>query len=197
VTAPAWASCVAPDKQLPVQVISDFIADPAALLARSENARGGTTLISTVRNIVASDPTTLQLFIGLLKNANSEQQLAIGTGLGQVANLCNAPDPTFATNIGVQLATSSSTRAQTNFALATGQPIGSVVGGQSIGSVAGGGFSVGGVGGSTGRTGSTLGGTPSFQPFSSVGVQTKGTNYFTSSVAGASAAFSASNSVGK
>ncbi|MBR1092298.1 hypothetical protein JQ621_33045 [Bradyrhizobium manausense] len=175
----AFASCLQPDKQVPAQTISDFLANPSALLARPENAQGGGVLIVTIRDMVASNPATLPAVIALLKNANPGQQTAIGSGLGQAANLCNVPDPTFATDIGIQLSLSNSQLAQTNFAVVTGKATGGVG--------AGGGVSGGGVGNGTGpSTASSFGGGSSFQPFSSSGVQTIGTNYFTSSVTGAS-----------
>lgn len=191
----AFASCLAPDKQVPAQTIADFLADPAGLLAKSENAEGGRVLIATIRDMVASNPSTLSAVVTLLKTANSGQQTAIGTGLGQAANLCNVPDPTFATDIGTQLAQSNSTLAQTNFALVTGKQTGGIGGG-------GGGFSAGGVGNGTTGTSSTSGTSGAVQPFSSSGIQTLGTNYFTSSVSsasGSSGSFSsnASNSVSR
>lgn len=174
----AFGSCLAPDKQVSAQTVADFLANPAALLAKSENAQGGGVLIATIRDIVASNPSTLPAVVALLKAANSGQQTAIGTGLGQAANLCNVPDPTFATDIGAQLAQSNSTLAQTNFALVTGKETGGIGGG-------GGGFSAGGVGNGTSGSSFTSG-TSSFTPFSSSGIQTSGTNYFTSSVSSAS-----------
>lgn len=180
VSQDAKASCLAQDKQIPAQEVSDFLANPGAILDKPENANGGGVLIVKIRDIVASNPATLPAVVALLKNANTGQQTAIGTGLGQAANLCNVPDPTFATDIGTQLAQSNSQLAQTNFALVTGKQTGGIGGG-------GGGFSNGGVGNGTGPGFAAAGGgTTSFQPFSSSGVQTSGTNYFTSSVAGAS-----------
>ena len=74
-------------------------------------------LATSVQNLVASNPASLPLVINLLKNANVPQQKAIGAGLGNAANLCNVPDPKFATEIADALAKATSTPAQIQFAL--------------------------------------------------------------------------------
>jgi hypothetical protein len=84
-------------------------------------------MIALVRDLVASNPATLPLIIGLLANANPAQQTAIGTGLGQAAGLCIRPDPAFAADIQSQLAGSTSDNAKNAYAAVTGnQPIRSV-----------------------------------------------------------------------
>lgn len=185
----AMAACLSPDKQMSPQAISDFLNNPSAMLNDPANANpnpksAGDSFTKTVENLVASDPRTLPAIIELLKTANVAQQGAIGTGLGSAANDCNVPDPKFAADIAEALAKATSTPAQTNFALATGKPIGSVAAGG-----AGGGVSAGGVGGSTNPTtvGSN-GGTAT--PFSSSGTPTTGTSYFSGGVSGISAASS-------
>lgn len=185
----AWAACLAPDKQMSPQAISDFLNNPGALLSDSANANpnpkaAGDSFTKTIENLVASDPRTLPAVIEMLKTASVAQQGAIGTGLGSAANDCNVPDPKFAADIAEALAKATSTPAQTNFALATGKPIGSVAGGG-----AGGGVSSGGVGGSTNPTtvGSSSG---TATPFSSSGTPTTGTSYFSGGVSGISAASS-------
>jgi hypothetical protein len=195
----AMAACLSPDKQLSPQAISDFLNNPAAMLNDPANANpnpksASDSFTKTIENLVASDPRTLPAVIELLKTANVAQQGAIGTGLGSAANDCNVPDPKFASDIAEALAKATSTPAQTNFALATGKPIGSVAAGG-----AGGGVSAGGVGGSTNPTtvGSS-GGTAT--PFSSSGTPTTGTSYFSGGVSGISAASStttASSSVSR
>ncbi|ULK95940.1 hypothetical protein [Bradyrhizobium sp. I71] len=185
----AMAACLSPDKQMSPQAISDFLNNPAAMLNDPANANpnpkaAGDSFTRIIENLVASDPRTLPAVIELLKTANVAQQGAIGTGLGSAANDCNVPDPKFAADIAEALAKATSTPAQTNFALATGKPIGSVAAGG-----AGGGVSSGGVGGSTNPTtvGSN-GGTAT--PFSSSGTPTTGTSYFSGGVSGISAASS-------
>lgn len=186
----ASAACYGPDKQMSPQAVSDFLANPSSLLTNPANAQGGDGFTNSIRDLVASNPSTLPVVIDLLKSANNAQQSAIGTGLGNAANLCNVPDPTFATEIAAQLAKATSTPAQIQFALATGKPIGSVGGGG-----AGGGVSAGGVGGSTtgSANGFSSGSTPA--PFTSGGSPTSVTNYFTGGSAGAGALPQAANSV--
>ncbi|MGY4615523.1 hypothetical protein ACVWZ4_000750 [Bradyrhizobium sp. USDA 4472] len=183
----AWAACLAPDKQMSPQAISDFLNNPSALLSDPANANpnpksAGDGFTKTIENLVASDPRTLPAVVEMLKTANVAQQGAIGTGLGSAANDCNVPDPKFAADIGEALAKATSTPAQTNFALATGKPIGAVAAGG-----AGGGVSSGGVGGSTNPT-TTGFSSGAVTPFTSSFTPTTGTNYFTGGVSGISAA---------
>lgn len=195
----AMAACLSPDKQLSPQAISDFLNNPAAMLSDPANANPNPksatdSFTKTIETLVASDPRALPAVIELLKTASVAQQGAIGTGLGSAANDCNVPDPKFAADIAEALAKATSTPAQTNFALATGKPIGSVAAGG-----AGGGVSSGGVGGSTNpaTVGSNSG---TATPFSSSGTPTNGTSYFSGGVSGISAASStttASSSVSR
>lgn len=185
----AMAACLSPDKQMSPQAISDFLNNPAAMLSDPANANpnpksAADSFTKTIESLVASDPRALPAVIELLKTASVAQQGAIGTGLGSAANDCNVPDPKFAADIAEALAKATSTPAQTNFALATGKPIGSVAAGG-----AGGGVSSGGVGGSTNPTtvGSNSG---TATPFSSSGTPTTGTSYFSGGVSGISAASS-------
>lgn len=180
----AYAACYAPDQQLPSNTVSDFLGNPASLLSNPANAQGGNGLISMVRDLVASNPSALGAIIGLLGQANVAQQQAIGTGLGQAANLCQRPDPNFAADISQALAQSSTdpnTPAKTTYAAAIGKPIGSVANGG-----AGGGVSGGSVGGSTNPT--TPGGVGSSTPFvfTQGGAFSTGTNYFGGTATGIS-----------
>jgi hypothetical protein len=179
----AYAACYASDQQMSPQAVSDFLNNPTSLLSKPENAQGGGSLIDAVRDLVASNPSTLPAVIGVLKSANDGQQKAIGTGLGLAANLCTRPDPNFAADISEQLAQSESDPAKTSYAAIIGKPTGSVAGGG-----AGGGVSSGGVGGpTTPVTGFSVSSSP-LQAFTSGGAFTTGTNYFTSSAGGASVA---------
>jgi hypothetical protein len=176
----APAACLAPDKQMSNQAVSNFLNNPASLLSVPDdlNFEG---LATSVQNLVASNPASLPLVIDLLKNANVPQQKAIGAGLGNAANLCNVPDPKFATEIADALAKATSTPAQIQFALITGKPTGSVAGGGA------GGVSSGGVGGSTNPVTTGFSGTPVGTPFTSSGTPTSAPNVFSSSVSGISA----------
>ena len=175
----ATAACYAPDQQLPAQTVSDFLGNSSQLLQDPRNSDGGADMIALVRDLVASNPATLPLVISLIDNANSAQQKAIGTGLGQAAGLCIRPDPTFAADIQTQLAGSPSDDAKNAYAAVTGNlPIRSVAGG--------GGVSGGSSGGSTGTViGPTLSGT-AFTLFSSNSTLNTSTNFFTGSTSSAS-----------
>jgi hypothetical protein len=187
----AYAACYAPDQQMSPQAVSDFMSNAAALLSKPENAQGGASLIDAIRDLVASNPATLPLVIGLLASANDGQQKAIGTGLGLAANLCARPDPNFATDISEQLAKTGSDAAKTSYAAIIGKPTGAVAGGGG-----GGGSSGGAAGGSTNPIGvSSL---PSASPVASpvTPVFTTSTSYFSSvSSASASGAPSITNNV--
>jgi hypothetical protein len=183
----ASAACLAPDKQMSPQAVSNFLNNPAALMSVSDDANYD-GLATSIQNLVASNSAALPLVMELLKNANVPQQKAIGAGLGNAANLCNVPDPKFATEIADALAKATSTPAQIQFALITGKPTGSVAGGGT------GGVSSGGVGGSTNPVTTGFSGTPVGTPFTSSGTPTTGTQNFNSSVSGISAASTTASS---
>ena len=149
---------------MPPQAVSNFLNNPASLLSVPDDVNFD-GLATSVQNLVASNPASLPLVINLLKNANVPQQKAIGAGLGNAANLCNVPDPKFATEVADALAKATSTPAQIQFALITGKPTGSVAGGVSSG----------GVGGSTNPVTMGFSSTPVGTPFTSNGTPTTGT----------------------
>lgn len=180
----ALAACYGPN-QLPAGQLeknAEFLANPAQWLGdpkfqplppAGDPKLANAPLTLAARDLVASDPATLPVLIGLLSSASSEQGSAIGTGLGRAAaELCMLPEPTFAANIQQQLVASNSESAKTSYALATGnQPILSVGGG--------GAGSSGGIGGSTSIAALPTGGGGGnpFQ-FGFEGRQTVGINYF-------------------
>jgi hypothetical protein len=175
----ATAACYAPDQQLPAQTVSDFLGNSSQLLQDPRNSDGGADMIALVRDLVASNPATLPLVISLIDNANSAQQKAIGTGLGQAAGLCIRPDPTFAADIQTQLAGSPSDDAKRAYAAVTGNlPIRSVAGG--------GGVSGGSSGGSTGTVIGPTGSSTAFTQFSSNSTLNTSTNFFTGGAGSAS-----------
>lgn len=178
----AYATCYAPDQALPAQAVSDFMNNPKAILAA--NTDGGNGLISLVRDLVASNPAALPLVIGLVAGANPAQQKAIGTGLGQAANLCGRPDANFAADISTQLASAfpdPNSPVDVAYAAATGKPIGAVAGGGG-----GGGVSGGSVGGSTNPITNSPGNNSTPFTFTQGGAFTTGTNYFGGNVTGIS-----------
>ncbi len=190
----AYATCYAPDQALPAQVVSDFLNNPSAILAA--NTDGGNGLISLVRDLVASNPAALPVVIGLVAGANPAQQKAIGTGLGQAANLFGCPDANFAADISTQLASAfpdPNSPVDVAYAAATGKPIGAVAGGGG----GGGGVSGCSVGGSTNPITNPTGGNSTPFTFTQGGAFTTGTNYFGGSVTGISSNNTVSSSVSK
>lgn len=95
---------------LPATAIAQFVADPPALLAQYPDGGGG--LIARIRDLAASDPSTLNPIIDLLATANPSQTNAIGTGLGQAALAVVKTDQSYAATIQAALvaATDKSTK---------------------------------------------------------------------------------------
>lgn len=139
--------------QTPNSAVDQFLANPTQTLQQYQN--GGADLISLIRDAALAHPEALQAIIGLLANANSDQQMAIGSGLGQAAK---SADQAYANTIATAIANSGSSLAGTAFAAATGNiSIGSTGAGGGGGTGGGG----GGSGGSTGTFGFALGGSNS------------------------------------
>jgi hypothetical protein len=175
------AACYAPNQQVAQPVIDKFLLDPAQILL--DNPNGGAGLISSIRNLAASNPNTLPAIIALLSNANNEQKVAIGTALGQAAQACLRPDPTYAAQVQRQLGASTDQPAILAFAAVTGdRPIGGVGGGGGGGA----GASGGGVGGQTSSLGGSNSGTAGLQNFSADRTSNMQTNYFGGGVTGGS-----------
>lgn len=104
VTTAANAAIYPPSRQLAAQTISDFKASPASLL--QQFAAGGAQMISRVRDLGASDPTTVPALIALLKEPTTtkEQMQAIVAGLAQVARMAAQQDQAFASEIQAAIA---------------------------------------------------------------------------------------------
>src|SRR5436305_14502950 len=79
----AEAACYSPTQQLPAQVVNDFVANAGQML--QQNPNGGAQMIARIRDLAASNPSTLQAIMGLVATANKDQKVAIGTGLAQAA----------------------------------------------------------------------------------------------------------------
>lgn len=103
--SPAAAAVYSPQQALPGPTIQQFLANPSGLLSQFPN--GGPDLAKMVRDLAASDPQTLSALIGLLRGASPSQASAIGTGLGQAAELAVDTDPTYATEIQTAVVTAS------------------------------------------------------------------------------------------
>lgn len=155
----ASAACVAPAMALPASTIGAFQNDPPALLQRHPLGAGG--LVSEVRNLAVSEPTTVSQIVDLLRSANDEQRRAIGTGLGQAARMCVRNDPTVAEAIQQALLDGDSREAILAFQTVSGDVGVAATGpGAGAGPAGGGGLGGAGVGsplGSAGSGGSALG----------------------------------------
>lgn len=148
--------------QLTPQQVSQFLANPTAILTANPN--GGAELVSTIRDLILSDSTTLSVVINLLANANSDQQAAIGTGLGEAAQALVRTNPDLANQIQSALAASGVQVAIASYAVTTGNvQIGSTGGGGGGGSgpTGNGPPEGGGGGGGSSGSGSTGGGSSS------------------------------------
>ncbi|MGV7217066.1 hypothetical protein [Bradyrhizobium sp. UFLA05-112] len=151
ISTAASAAVYPPQRQLPAQVISDFKSAPSSLLQQFPT--GGAQMISRVRDLGASDPSTLNALIGLLKDSatTKDQMRAIVAGLAQVARMAAQSDQAFATEIQNAIAGTNSADVIAAYQAATGDVAIAATGGG-----AGGGGS--GAGGSTGSSGFAFGG---------------------------------------
>jgi hypothetical protein len=154
----AGAAIYEPQQQLPAAIMDAFKANPSQLL--QAYPQGGAEMISRVRDIGASDPSTVALLIGLLKTADPQTQVpAIATGLAQLAKLALKNDQAFATEIqnaigqsGVQVAIDAFRGALGDVAIGAAGGAGGGGGGGGAGTGGGGptGTSAAGGGGSSG-----------------------------------------------
>jgi hypothetical protein len=112
------AAVYSPQQALPAANIQQFLANPSALLTQYPN--GGPELTKAVRDLAASDPNTLSALISLLKTASPDQSSAIGTGLGQVAELAVNSDPAYATQIQTAIVTANIDSALVAFSAVVG-----------------------------------------------------------------------------
>lgn len=148
------AAVYGPKQQLPAATIDAFKANPSQLL--QDFPQGGAELISRVRDLGASDPTTLPLLIGLLQTANPQNQVpAIATGLAQLARLASKGDQAFATEIQTAIAQSGNQIAIAAYQASIGDVLIAALGGGATGGGAGAGT---GGGGQTSASGTVFGG---------------------------------------
>lgn len=146
----ASAAVYPPARQLPATVISEFKATPGTLLTQYP---AGAQLISRVRDLGASDPTTVPALIALLKDpATTKDQIrAITAGLAQLARMAAVADQAFANEIQAAIAGTNNPDVIAAYQAATGDVQIAAAGGG-----AGGGGS--GAGGPTGTGGFAFGG---------------------------------------
>lgn len=158
ISSAASAAVYPPQRQLPTQVISDFKTTPGILF---QQYPGGAQLISRVRDLGASDPSTVPALIGLLKDpATTKDQIrAITAGLAQLARMAASSDQAFANEIQAAIAGTNNPDVIAAYQAATGDvQIAATGGGAGGGSGAGGptgtsGFATGGNGGGAGTFG--------------------------------------------
>ncbi|MGY4472359.1 hypothetical protein ACVWWK_008068 [Bradyrhizobium sp. LB9.1b] len=178
VSATANAAIYPPNRQLPAQVISDFKSSPTSLL--QQFTTGGAQLISRVRDLGASDPTTVPALVALLKDpaTTKDQMRAIVAGLAQVARMAAQQDQAFANEIQTAIASTGNPDVIAAYQAAIGDV--------AIAATGGGGGGTGG-GGATGANGFAFGGSNGGGTGGGGGGSGKtATNYFGSS--GASSA---------
>ncbi len=151
----AIAAVYAPSRQLPAQVVTDFKGAPTSLLQQFPD--GGAQMISRVRDLGASDPSTLPGLIALLKDSatSKDQMKAIVAGLAQVARMAAQTDQAFANEIQTAIAGTNNPDVIAAYQAATGDVAIAATGGGGAG---GGGT---GAGGATGTSGFAFGGTNS------------------------------------
>ncbi|WP_128935759.1 hypothetical protein [Bradyrhizobium zhanjiangense] len=159
ITSAASAAVYPPQRQLPAQIVSEFKASPNSLL--QQYPTGGPQLISRVRDLGASDPTTLPGLIALLKDpaTTKDQMRAIVGGLAQVARMAAQSDAAFANEIQTAIAGIGNPDVIAAYQAATGDVAIAATGGgagggsSGAGGPVGGGFANGGQGGSLGTFG--------------------------------------------
>lgn len=151
--APAFAACAALPAGAPV-------VSPGDLLGRFPSGGGG--MVSEVRNMVATNPSSVDGIPAILASATPAQKEALGAGLGQAAGLCLTRDRNALDAINKVVLAMNNSEVTTAFQTVTGDRQTAATGGGGGG--AGGG---GGGGGGTGVSGSsTAGGTSPVIPTS-------------------------------
>lgn len=155
--ATANSAVYPPSQQLSISIIDGFKGDPGQLL--KQYPLGGAQLSSRVRDLAASDPSTLPMLIELLKTADPKTQTpSIAAGLAQVARMAGrAGQQSYGNDIQAAIATSGNDVAIAAYTANTGDV--------AIGATGGGGGGGGsGTGGSTGAgpVGGGTGGNASF-----------------------------------
>ncbi|MVT53315.1 hypothetical protein GPL17_22855 [Bradyrhizobium yuanmingense] len=139
ISSAANAAIYPPQRQLPATVISEFKASPNSLL--QQYPTGGPQLISRVRDLGASDPTTLPGLIALLKDpaTTKDQMNAIVAGLAQVARMAAQQDQAYANEIQTAIAGTGNADVIAAYQAATGDVAIAAAGGGAGGGGSGGG----------------------------------------------------------
>ncbi|MDE5445725.1 hypothetical protein GWG65_30815 [Bradyrhizobium sp. CSA207] len=158
ISSAASAAVYPPQRALPAQVISEFKGSPTSLLQQYPAA--GAQLISRVRDLGASDPSTLPGLIALLKDpaTTKDQMRAIVAGLAQVARMAATSDQAFANEIQTAIAGSGNPDVIAAYQAATGDVAIAAAGGGAGGGGSGSGGPING----GGNTGGSANGAPTF-----------------------------------
>jgi hypothetical protein len=120
-----------------------FIANPKVIL--EQNPNGGGRLSTQVRDLAASDGSTLGPIINLLKEANDAQKMAISDGLAQAAKLVVLTNQALAADIQSRIAAINDPTITVAFTNALGDVrLGGVGGGALGGALGGAGAGAGG-----------------------------------------------------
>lgn len=185
VSSGASGAVYPPQRQLAAQVISDFKSSPNTLLQQYPG--GGPQMISRVRDLGASDPTTVPGLIALLKDpaTTTGQMRAVVAGLAQLARMAAQTDQAFANEIQTLVAGTNNPDVIAAYQAATGD-VAIAAGGGGGGGGSGGGGSTGGAGLATGGRGGTA------TVFGGLHYTTAGSSISGGSVTGASVAQSVS-----
>lgn len=186
----ACAAIYSPQQQLPAATVDAFKLKPTELLENYPS--GGAGLTARVRDLGATDPSTLPQLVELLKSADprkftdpqkaedaKKQALAIGAGLAQVARLASrtSQNQGYATDIQTAVLGSGNSDAIDEYRR--------LIGDVAIGATGGGGGGAGGgsgTGGSTGTTGLVFGGNNGSTIFGARNYATQPTTLGTGSV---------------
>jgi hypothetical protein len=92
---PAYPSSLA----LPAQTVQTFLQNPQSLLQHSSSTDQAGRLAVEARDLLASNPHTLEPMLNLLKVAPPSQQAAIASGIAMAARMYTRADPNFAAQI--------------------------------------------------------------------------------------------------
>lgn len=90
---PAYPASLA----LPAQTVDAFLQNPQSLVQQNSDQAG--RLAVQTRDLIASNPNTLQPMLNLLKVAPPSQQAAIASGIAMATRIYARTDPSFAAQI--------------------------------------------------------------------------------------------------
>jgi len=127
------AECYSAQQRPSPQAISTSLGNPGETLQRYPQA--GAQLISTIRDLAASDPAALPVILGLLGSATKDQTVAIASALAQAAKICVRTDQPYALQIQQAVALTKDEEVVLAFASVAGDvPTGGIgAGGGAVG----------------------------------------------------------------